>query len=105
MPAIRVQNATGTELDAVRVYVPVEAQEPVEFGAVPSGASTEYREVPVAYRYMRTEVSGAAGTFAIQPYDYVGEEPLAEGQYTYRLGLVQSRLTVELDLDEPGGGP
>jgi hypothetical protein len=105
VPTIRVQNATGSELDAVRVYVPAEAQEPVDFGPVRSGASTGYREVPVAYRYMRTEVSGAAGSFAIQPYDFVGEEPLAEGRYTYRLGLVESRLTVDLDLDEPGGGP
>jgi hypothetical protein len=103
MPEVRVQNATGADLDEVRVYVPTSEQEPVAFGPVASGALTEYRELPVAYRYVRVEASGPAGSFMLHPYDFVGERPLRPGRYTYRLGVVDGRLTLELDMDASAG--
>jgi hypothetical protein len=103
MPLIRVHNSTGTDLDVVRVYVPAEPREAVDFGAVPEGAYSEYRRVTVAYRFIEVEASGAAETFSLRPYDYVGEQPLPEGQHTYRLAVDQGRLTLELEETLPEG--
>lgn len=101
MPHIRVHNSTGADLDVVRVYVPVEPREEVDLGAVTNGAYSEYRRVPLAYRFAEVEASGSAGSFSLQPYDYVGEQPLPEGRYTYRLGIAQGRLTLDLEATAP----
>jgi hypothetical protein len=103
MPQVRVQNATGIDLDEVRVYLPTSEQEPVAFGPVASGARSEYREFSVAYRFMRIEASGGSAGFTLQPYDFVGERPLSPGRYTYRLGVVDGRLTLDLEVDDDTG--
>jgi hypothetical protein len=99
MPEIRVHNSTGADLVSVRVYVP-EPREAVDFGRVARGKYSEYRGVPMAYRFVECEVSGEAGDFSLRPYDFVGEKPLPEGRYTYRLGRVQGALTLDLQADQ-----
>jgi hypothetical protein len=101
MPHIRVHNSTGADLEVVRVYVPVEPREAADFGAVANGAYSEYRAVPVAYRFAEVEASGPPGSFSLRPFDYVGEQPLPEGRYTYRLGIAQGRLTLDLEANSP----
>ena len=36
MVLVRIYNATGTELQAVRVHAPTPRQEPIDFGAIAS---------------------------------------------------------------------
>jgi hypothetical protein len=95
MPEIRVHNATGADLDSVRLYTP-EPREAVDFGRVADGELSEYRKVPIAYRFAEVEASAQAESFSLRPYDFVGERPLPEGRYTYRLGKVQEALTLDL---------
>jgi hypothetical protein len=53
------------------------------YGSIPSGQFSEYKEFTSAYRYayIRLEINGQ--TALLQPFDYVGETPLENGKYTY----------------------
>lgn len=81
--------------------MPSAERDAVDFGPVAAGAYSEFREVPVAYRYAEIETSGPAGDLQLRPYDFSGEDPLPEGSHTYRLGAEQGRATLDLEPTEP----
>lgn len=58
-----------------------------EFAIVPAGTGTSYVNFEYAYRYAFVELNVEEDTFTIQPIDYVGEERLSAGKYTYLLDL------------------
>jgi hypothetical protein len=84
----------------VRLYVPIAPREAVDIGAIANGAYSEYREVPSLIASLRSKLPGA-GSYSLHPYDYVGEQPLPEGRYTYRLGIDQGRLMLDLEATVP----
>jgi hypothetical protein len=104
MPDVRVHNLTGADFDSVRLYVPGPPREAVDLGVLANGQFSEYRSVPLAYRFAEIEASGPAGSYSLRPYDYVGEEALPEGRYTYRLRIDQGRLTLELEASDTTDG-
>ena len=90
---LRVTNASETDFESVFVSFP---QADAEFGAVAAGEVTAYRELPGAYRYGYVEVVAEGDTLRLVPIDYVGEEPLARGQYTFVLDVEGQDLDLEL---------
>lgn len=109
---LRIVNTGSRDIVGLVVLFPGSTAEApsrrVEFGTVPAGQTTEYREVPGGvYRYAAYEYA-VDGRVASQPVaDWVGEAPMAGGQFTYRVTLdaakkpgSQIRL-VEVEVDEP----
>jgi len=91
---IRIENASEVDFTSVRVAFP-EAE--ANFGTISSGRRSEYQRVDEAYRYGFTKVEAEGETYRIQPIDYVGEEPLDPGRYTYQLDIVEGELVLELE--------
>lgn len=80
---IRIDNQTGS--DFVSVLVNSNGNENT-YGSLPDGEQSEYKVYPQAYRYGYVEaITTTDDTLIVQPIDYVGESPLDEGKYTYKL--------------------
>jgi hypothetical protein len=108
---LRIVNSGRQDIAGLVVLFPGLATDPasgrVEFGDVPAGQATEYREVPGGvYRYAAYEYA-VDGRVADQPVvDWVGETPMAGVRFTYRVAIdaakrpgTQIRL-VEVVVDE-----
>lgn len=81
---MRVANASGKDIARVDL---LQGRTRVSFGAVKDGAVGPYKPAdgPV-YRYTGFDVTFSDGTHQeVRAADYVGEEPLASGSYTYVL--------------------
>jgi hypothetical protein len=93
---IRIGNESQSEFSNVAVIFP---EDEVDYGDVGAGGVSGYRKVSVAYRYARVDVRIGSTELRIQPRDYVGEEPLSPGRYTYRLYFIDGYLQLELKRD------
>lgn len=83
------------------VYVNTSGGEHI-YGSVPKGTMTGYRRFQSAFRYAFISFKIDGESFAIQPIDYVGEIPLEEGSYTYKLTITDlnaPRATLEFIVD------
>ncbi len=81
MVCIRVENTS--KFDFQQFEVNFEGQT-VSFGPLAAGAISGYREVDAAYSYAFTEAFSDGRRFVLQPIDFVGEQHLGPGAYTYR---------------------
>ena len=77
----RVENAS--DLDFRSFVVSFDGQYE-SFGPLLAGAVSDYRSVGSAYRYAFTEAFSGERRFILQPIDFVGEQHLSPGTYTYR---------------------
>lgn len=94
---IRIANASSFQFQRVDAVFP---EDEVSFGAIGAHRSSEYRRVSTAYRYAYIEVQVSGEELRIQPIDYVGEDPLDPGKYTYVLNVtVEGHLTLEFQRD------
>ncbi len=80
---LRVRNASTVELRSVLVVLP--SEERISAATLAAGAATGYTAVRTAYRYAYVEASIAGRRVVLQPIDYVGEQPLGAGCFTYDL--------------------
>lgn len=98
--SIRVKNGTSYDYRSVEVAF---ASESVHFGDVPASGVTGYKKFPLAYRYgyIKLYIDGRA--YVMQPIDFVGEEPLGPGNFTYLVSITdpddQFSVTVEVEQD------
>ncbi len=59
----------------------------VSFGDLAPDRYSEYKNFDKAYRYAYISLTVNDSMYTLQPIDYVGETPLANGNYTYRLNF------------------
>ena len=93
---VRVGNASQADFTSLVVEFP---DGPVPYGALGSGDVTAYREAEGAYRYTSVSLVAGGQEYAVVPFDYVGEEPLEPGRYTYVLGIAEGDLRISLEED------
>ena len=74
--------------------------DPLYFEQIPGGVTTEYRTIDRSYRYGFVELFVGGRRFVLQPIDYVGEEALGGGRYTFLVSLdTTSVFGVGLELE------
>ncbi len=80
---VRVENQTALTFTEVRIY-----WEPMHtFSALAPGDRTAYVMVDRAYSVVTVVAVTATDSMRIQVIDFVGEEPLEDGRYTFVLFL------------------
>jgi hypothetical protein len=57
------------------------------YGTLAPRASSTYQSFSKAYRYAYIELKINNKLYVLQPIDYVGEEELKDGKYTYQLNV------------------
>lgn len=79
---IRIENRSDIEIQNVVVKFPGQTE---EYGNIPPNGATGFRQVTTAFRYAYVHAVIDGKEAILQPKDYVGEEPLKSGRYTYAL--------------------
>ena len=92
---VRIRNDSNLDFDRVRVQFP--DQHEVDYGPVPQGGVTAFQPTSRAYRYAGVSVEAGDQELAWQPIDYLGEQELSAGRYTYALGVDNGQLTMQLE--------
>ncbi|MDH3292142.1 MAG: hypothetical protein OEO20_13690 [Gemmatimonadota bacterium] len=99
--SVRLENASPASFAEATLYTSEGPQTSYDVG---TGESTPYIAVATAYRIATTEVVIEDDTLRLQVIDFVGEEPLSAGRYTYvisvvGLGTASPSLTQEIRKD------
>lgn len=84
--AVYLRIANTSPFDFYSVYVSFPGDEGT-FGKISGGRVSDYQMFETAYRYGYIEVIAYNEKYVLQPIDYVGEEPLENGQYTFQLAI------------------
>ena len=92
--SLRIENATGQDLDRVRVVLP--GQPEIDFGPVAKGGVTAFRDTTKAYRYAEVHARAGDRERSFRPVDYLGEPELPAGRYTYILSVDGEQLVIRL---------
>jgi hypothetical protein len=92
---LRIKNASHRDFDRVRVVFPDRVE--VDYGPVAKDSFSGFHGTSRAYRYAQIHVKAGDQEFALTPMDFVGEQELAPGRYTYILRVEGSRLTIDLE--------
>ncbi len=90
---LRIINQSDIALHNMIVVFP---DERIEFGDVPGGTTTEYRDVPQGvYRYAAYDVEVNGQSYEQPVVDWVGETPMQGENFTYTIDLDPARWQTE----------
>lgn len=81
---IRVKNEANFTFNKVQVG----ADDKIHENIAP-GKYSDYLEYETAYRYAYIKIEDDSTSYVLQPIDFVGEDPLNIGFYTYELSVSQ----------------
>jgi hypothetical protein len=98
---IRIENSSIYNYNNIRVQAGTTDH---SYGTVLPGTSSIYQSFDSAYSYAFVELEIEGATYTIQPIDFIGEEQLKPGYYTYIITANSSeerygKLTIELRED------
>lgn len=92
---IRVRNISSLVFDEVIV-----GGEENVYEAVNPDSYSDYQEFEIAYSYAYIQITSGEEVFVLQPIDFVGEEVLPIGLYTYELNVNdEGQITLEFKID------
>ena len=95
---IRILNRTGFDLVNIKAFG--DKAHGQGFGNLKMNEASKYHVENGAYRCTYVEALAGKKKLFCQPIDYVGEEPLKAGRYTYVLTVVSSNwLDIECTTD------
>jgi hypothetical protein len=88
-PRLRIKNQSSSTVKNLTVLFP---EDRVEFGDIPAGVTTEYREVPHGVYHYSAYSLEINGQMITQPVtDWVGEKPIEGDDFTYTIDMDPSR--------------
>ncbi|PFG18223.1 META domain-containing protein [Propionicimonas paludicola] len=94
---VRIYNDTGVTVRDVKLGF--QDGLVIREGAMAPGTYSEYMGLKVAYRLASLEAKVDGHPYRITPIDYVGEQPLEPGNYTYRIRLTEGVMFLEFGQD------
>ena len=100
---LRIFNATPWTFYDCTVKLPATQPDNPEsnthnFGQVEANAKTGYRQFSLLYPYAAVSLTMNNKPYLIQPTDYVGENPLKTGRYTYKITYNSASDQINLEL-------
>lgn len=72
------------------------------YGGIEKNETTCYRSFEVAYDYAYVQLFIGEKEFVIQPFDYIGEQPLGKGEFTYYIDVTdfdKGELSIQATAD------
>ncbi|MGB5645754.1 hypothetical protein [Muriicola sp.] len=92
---IRINNKSSLVFDEVLV-----GDEDHIYEALDPDTYSEYKEFETAYSYAYIRITSGEEVYVLQPIDFVGEEILPIGLYTYELDIdTEGQVTLEFSID------
>lgn len=92
---VQLRLANMSDVDFERVIVTVNGRE-TDYGALPKGNMSAYSLQNGIYRYADVKIIAEGKTYQFIPIDFMGETPLAAGNYTYVLEVVEADTQVSI---------
>lgn len=83
-PQIRIANRGDVPLENIVVSFHSQTE---QYGTLAPGGVSDYRSIAKAYSVARIEATANGEAVRLQPIDFVGDEPLDGGLYTYALSF------------------
>ena len=91
---LKIRLSNSSQFDYKNIVVDTSTGN-VKFEDINAGQSTEYKVFERAYRYAFIELVIDGEVYTLQPFDYIGETPLKNGNYTYQINASDSQSQYE----------